>query len=94
MNNSVGEPASEVSANVGDILALNGTLLYAKGRPIIQSKLRKQRVLYYYYLDPQLGRIHVRIETWFPFTVQIAVNGHEWLARQLQNNKLGFCLMI
>ena len=27
--------------------------------------------------------IHVKIQTWFPFTVQVYVNGHEWLARKL-----------
>ena len=29
---------------------------------------RQQRVLYSYFLDPQLGLIHIRLTTWFPFT--------------------------
>ena len=51
---------------------------------------RQQRVLYYYFLDPQLGLMHVRQETGFPFTVQVYVNGHDWLARQMHQRRLGF----
>ena len=36
-----------------------------------------QRVLYYYFLDRDLGLMHVRLQTWAPFTCQIYVNGHE-----------------
>jgi hypothetical protein len=39
--------------------------------------------LYHYYLDPQFGFMNARIQTWFPFTIQICINGREWLARQL-----------
>ena len=34
--------------------------------------------------------MHVRLQTWFPYTVQVYVNGHEWLARQMLQKKLGF----
>jgi hypothetical protein len=34
--------------------------------------------------------MHVRLQTWFPFTIQVYVNGHEWLARQLAHKRLGF----
>jgi hypothetical protein len=34
--------------------------------------------------------LHVRVQTWFPFTCQVYVNGHEWLGRQLQQRCLGF----
>lgn len=63
---------------------------YADGRPRIQAAYRKCLCLYYYFLDPQLGLIHVRLQTWFPFVIQIAVNGHEWLARQMKLHRLGF----
>jgi len=38
---------------------------------------------YFYYLDPEFGFMHVRLESWFPFEIQIYLNGHEWLAHQL-----------
>lgn len=46
--------------------------------------------LYHYWLDPRFGFMNARIQTWFPFNIQICINGREWLARQLlrkgQNN--------
>jgi len=65
-------------------------LRYGDGRPRLAFTHRPQRVLYYYFLDPEFGRVHVRIQTWFPFTVQIYVNGHDWLAQQLAKSKAGF----
>lgn len=53
------------------------------GHPFVQSAHRKCVMLYYYFLDPQFGLMHIRIQTWFPLQVQIYVNGHEWLTRQL-----------
>ena len=58
-------------------------------RPQFVSRPRQQRVLYSYFLDPQFGLIHVRLQTWLPFTVQVYVNGHEWLAQQMMEKKLG-----
>lgn len=59
-------------------------------RPRFVSRARQQRVLYYYFLDPQLGLIHVRLQTWAPFTLQVYVNGHDWLAQQMARLELGF----
>jgi hypothetical protein len=59
-------------------------------RPRFISRPRQQRVLYYYFLDPQLGLIHVRLQTWAPFTLQVYVNGHDWLAQQMVRLGLGF----
>ena len=39
--------------------------------------------LYFYFIHPQLGFLHLRLQTWFPFLVQICFNGREWLSRQL-----------
>jgi hypothetical protein len=61
-------------------------------RPRFISKPRQQRVLYYYFLDRQLGLIHVRLQTWAPFTLQVYVNGHDWLAQQLVRLGMGFVL--
>jgi len=63
---------------------------YAKGRPRIQATRRKCLCLYFYFLHPELGLIHVRLQTWFPFVIQIAVNGHAWLARQMNHHRMHF----
>jgi hypothetical protein len=65
-------------------------LRYGAGRPRIVFTCRPQRVLYFYFLDPQFGLRHVRVQTWFPFTTQVCVNGHDWLARQLHDAGQGF----
>jgi len=33
---------------------------------------------------------HIRLQTWFPFQIQVYMNGHEWLARQLERRGVGF----
>lgn len=65
-------------------------LLHGAGRPRLAFARRPQRVLYYYFLDPEFGLMHVRLQTWFPFTIQVYVNGHDWLARQMHQRRLGF----
>jgi hypothetical protein len=67
-------------------------LVYGQGRPRLVEARRQQRVLYSYFLDPQLGLIYVRLTTWFPFTIQVYVNGHSWLAREMLARRLGFNL--
>ena len=34
--------------------------------------------------------MHVRVQTWIPYTVQVYVNGREWLARQLDTAGVGY----
>jgi hypothetical protein len=65
-------------------------LRHGEGKPILSFTKRPQRVLYYYFLDPDFGLIHVRLQTFFPYTVQIHVNGHNWLGRQMAKRGLGF----
>jgi hypothetical protein len=65
-------------------------LRYGQGRPRLAFTYRPQRVLYFYFLDADFGLIYLRLQTWFPFTFQAYVNGHEWLARQLQRQGIGF----
>jgi hypothetical protein len=67
-------------------------LVSGKDRPRLVNKRRQQRVLYFYFLDPELGLIYIRVTTWFPFTVQVYVNGHSWLAQQMLKRRLGFHL--
>jgi hypothetical protein len=67
-------------------------LIYGKGRPRLVNARRQQRVLYFYFLDPELGLIHIRLTTWFPFSVQVYVNGHSWLEQQMLKRRLGFTL--
>lgn len=55
----------------------------AKKKLILQSRLRRGLQFYHYWMDPDFGFMHGRIATWFPFQIQVCVNGREWLARQM-----------
>jgi hypothetical protein len=39
--------------------------------------------VYFYYLDREFGWMHIRLQTWFPFAIQVCINGREWLARKM-----------
>jgi len=45
---------------------------------------------YFYFQHPQLGFMHARLQTWFPFTMHICLNGREWLARQLDRSGVDY----
>jgi hypothetical protein len=49
----------------------------------LRSRQRKCIFLYHYQIHPQFGWMNARIQTWFPFSIQICLNGREWLARQM-----------
>jgi len=38
---------------------------------------------YFYHLHREFGLMHLRLQSWFPFLVQICINGREWLSRQM-----------
>lgn len=65
-------------------------LCYGEGRPYLMAKWRPCLCLYFYFLDPELGLIHIRLQTWFPFHIQIALNGHDWLARKLARHHIAY----
>jgi hypothetical protein len=50
----------------------------------LQLRPGKCLFLYHYQIHPVFGFLNARIQTWFPFSIQICLNGREWLARQMQ----------
>jgi hypothetical protein len=65
-------------------------LRYEKRKPRLMFARRPQRVLYYYWLDANFGLMYLRLQTWFPYTMQVYVNGHDWLAQQMTQWGMGF----
>jgi hypothetical protein len=51
---------------------------------------RKCLFLYHYSIHPRWGFMHARIQTWFPLSIQVCLNGREWLARQMEAARLDF----
>jgi len=54
------------------------------------AKERKCLHLYFYYLDRDFGLMHIRLQTWLPFTIQVCINGREWLARQMDRAGINY----
>jgi hypothetical protein len=57
---------------------------------VLVSCLRKCLHLYHYYMHPQWGLMHMRLQTWFPFNLWSCLNGREWLARQMDLHQIGY----
>lgn len=47
------------------------------------AETRQCQHLYFYFLDEEFGLMHVRLQTWLPLTIQVCINGREYLARQM-----------
>jgi hypothetical protein len=63
---------------------------YGDGKPTVRPDLRVCLHIYFYWMDREFGLLHVKLQTWFPFTVQVYVNGHEWLAQKLSQQGIAF----
>jgi hypothetical protein len=66
-----------------DVNSVNGVLK-------VQGERSKCSFLYHYYLHPVFGWMFVRLQTWFPFEIQVYVNGREWLARHMDRAGLSY----
>jgi len=54
------------------------------------SRVRKCRFFYFYFIDREFGLMHVRLQSWLPFGIQVCLNGRSFLARQLAREGIGF----
>lgn len=57
-------------------------------QPVLQDA--KCLHLYFYHQHPVFGFMHLRLQTWFPFQVEVCLNGREWLVRQLERAGLPY----
>lgn len=51
---------------------------------------RKCLHIYYYFVDREFGLMHVRVQSWLPFPIQVCLNGRAYLARQLDKADIGY----
>jgi hypothetical protein len=64
------------------------TFEYIKSK--IAVRLRPCHMFYQYQKHPQLGWMYARVQSWFPFNMQVGINGREWLARQMDLHGLQY----
>jgi hypothetical protein len=60
------------------------------GRLVPEVQTRQCLHLYHYVQHRTFGLCHVRVQTWLPFTVEVWLNGREWLARQMDAAGLAY----
>ena len=56
----------------------------------LKSRNRKCLHIYHYWKDDEFGFMSARIQTWFPFRIQVCLNGREWLSRQLDKAGISY----
>jgi len=56
----------------------------------VVAERRKHLHYYLYYNDPEFGWMHVKIQSWYPFTMQFYVNGKEYLKRCLEKAEIEY----
>src|SRR5260370_23200347 len=59
-------------------------------RLTIAGAMGKCSALYHYYRHPRFGWMYIRLQTWFPFEIQICLNGREGLAHQMDPEGLKY----
>jgi hypothetical protein len=57
----------------------------------LQVEPAKCKHYYHYYLDPAYGLRYTRLQSWFPFTMHIGLNGRDWLGQQLTKAGIAHC---
>ncbi len=63
-----------------------------RGKKILEivARNRKCKFLYHYWIDRRFGFMSARVQTWFPFSLQVCINGREWLARRMDEQGMSY----
>ena len=62
----------------------------ADGKLTVRGEPGKCSYLYHYFIHPEFGWMYARLQTWFPFEMQVGINGREWLSRQMDREKIKY----
>ncbi len=60
------------------------------GYPKLRIVNSRCKHLYFYYDHTDYGFMSIRLQTWAPYNIQIAINGREWLRRSLDKENCGY----
>jgi DNA-binding HxlR family transcriptional regulator len=59
-------------------------------KPALLSVPGRCKHLYFYYDHIDVGLMSIRLQTWAPYGIQVALNGREWLRRSLEKEQSGY----
>ena len=51
---------------------------------------RKCKYYYFYFMDKDFGFMHVKLQTWFPFLIQVYINGREMMKHAFDENSITY----
>lgn len=60
------------------------------GYPQLRHYRTPCKHLYLYFDHEKYGWMNVRLQTWFPYHIQVCMNGRQWLRRRLQSHRIEF----
>ena len=60
------------------------------GRLSLDTVNRKCKYFYFYFLDKHLGFMHVKLQTWFPFLIQVYINGREMMKHVFEESGISY----
>ncbi|NQT55941.1 MAG: hypothetical protein HQ551_06900 [Desulfobacteraceae bacterium] len=60
------------------------------GYPQLRNYQTRCKHLYFYFDHNEYGFMNIRLQTWFPYHIQICLNGREWLRRCLEQKGVDF----
>ena len=52
--------------------------------------IRKCLHFYFYFIDREFGFMHVRLQSWLPWPIQVCINGREWLSRKMDKAAIDY----
>jgi hypothetical protein len=89
------QPCSAPAGRIALITALESCFTYrlrknSEGRVYPVKQEGKCKHYYHYFQHPELGLCYVRVQTYFPFTIRVGMNGRQWLYQQLRNHQIDF----
>ena len=61
-----------------------------EGKQFLKSSQTKCLHYYLYYLDREFGFMFVKIQTWFPFNIQVYINGRELMKHVFDTNGISY----
>jgi hypothetical protein len=53
-------------------------------------EVRKCLHFYFYFEHPRFGFMHLRLQSWLPFQIDVSLNGRHWLGRQLDEAGIAY----
>jgi hypothetical protein len=89
------QPCAAPAGRIALITAVESCFTYRlrknnEGRAYPVKQEGKCKHYYHYFLHPELGLCYVRVQTYFPFTIRVGMNGRQWLYQQLRQRRIDF----